>query len=334
MTRRTRAYLACQLAGWSLWGTANLGFFALSGLAIEARSIAWAVLGALVGFAISHGYRRLVRRAGWLRLPLRALAPRVVVAAVAQGCVMMAWVIAIARLTARTGERGLPSGQLPVFLFNFTVLFLGWSMIYFAVHWLERSRRADQAQLQNLRSQLNPHFLFNALNSVRGLITEDPARAQAAITRLASLLRAALGTTTRDTVSLARELEVVDDYLALEKVRFEDRLTVTLDIADEARQHQVPAMLLQTLVENALKHGIARCRDGGEVILRARVADRALALEVANTAAERAPEPTGGGVGLANAGERLELLFGSRATLRLDRSDPARTVVAVRIPLP
>jgi signal transduction histidine kinase len=333
MTRRTLAYLACQAAGWSVWGSATLVMFALSNEPIELRSLAWSVLGALVGFGISHAYRMVIRRRRWVVLPMRALAPRVIAASIVCGFALDLWVFAIGYATQRADEPGVPLGRLPVFLFNFSVLFVGWSLIYFSVHWLERSRNADRAQLAALKSQLNPHFLFNALNSVRGLVTEDPPRAQAAITRLAKLLRAALGTTATETVTLARELEVVDDYLALEAVRLEDRLRVTLDIADDARDAQVPALLVQTLVENAIKHGVARRRDGGEVSVRARIADRMLAIDVANTAADAAAESTTG-VGLANASERLQLLFGPRATLALDRTDPTRVVAHARIPLP
>jgi two-component system, LytTR family, sensor histidine kinase AlgZ len=333
MTRRTLAYLACQTAGWSLWASATLVMFALSNEPIEVRTFAWAVLGAVVGFSISHAYRAVLRRGRWTAMPMRGLAPRAIAASIVCGLALDLWVFAISYVTKRPGEPDLPLDRLPVFLFNFTILFLGWSLIYFSVHWLERSRNADRAQLAALKSQLNPHFLFNALNSVRGLVTEDPSRAQAAITRLAKLLRAALGTTATETVTLARELEVVDDYLALEAVRLEHRLRVTLDIADDARDAQVPALLVQTLVENAIKHGIARRRDGGEVSVCARIADRMLAIDVANTAADAAPEQATG-VGLANASERLQLLFGPRASLQLDRSDRTRTVAHARIPLP
>jgi len=334
VTRRTLAYLTCQAIGWSIWGALNIAMFALQRFPIDLRTISWAVLGALVAFSISHGFRTLVRRWRWAALPLRALVPRVVAGAVVQGALLDLWVFAIAGLTARAGEEQLGPAKLVGFLFNFSVLYLVWSLIYFGAHWLERSRYADRAQLHHLKSQLNPHFLFNALNSVRGLVTEDPPRAQAAITRLAKLLRVALGSTTTDTIALARELEVVEDYLALEAVRLEERLRVALAIDDAARDAPVPALLVQTLVENAIKHGIARRRDGGEVAITARIADNVLVLHVANTSVDDAAPDASTGVGLANARERLALLFGPRATLRLDRSRADRTVAEVRIPLP
>jgi LytS/YehU family sensor histidine kinase len=174
--------------------------------------------------------------------------------------------------------------------------------------------------------------LFNALNGIRGLVAEDPGKAQEAITRLAKLLRVALGSVTADTVPLSRELEVVGDYLAVEAVRLDDRLAVKLDIGTDALDVLVPAMLVQTLVENGIKHGIARRTDGGEIAVTARCDAGALEVSVSNTASDGAFEG-GDGVGLANAHERLQLLFGDRASLSLDRSDAARTVARVRIPI-
>jgi two-component sensor histidine kinase len=326
-----RRYAVCQLAGWSAWMAMTLTYLQLSGMGISARGVRMAATEAALGFAISHGYRTLVRARRWSTLPLRRLAPRVVAAAVVQAALLDGAITGIECLLV-SADQLLPLGLVGIFLLNFAILYLAWSFLYFGLHWLERSRRAEQAELRFLKSQLNPHFLFNALNSIRGLVAEDPRKAQEAITRLAKLLRVALGSVTADTVSLARELEVVDDYLAVEAVRLDDRLAVRLDIAPDTLGVAVPAMLVQTLVENGIKHGIARRTDGGEIAVIARRADGVLRLEVSNTAAGPPTEP-GSGVGLANAHERLQLLFGDRATLALDRSRAERTTAVVRIPL-
>jgi hypothetical protein len=330
MTRR--GYAVCQVTGWTAWTLTTLMYFRLSGIAITAQSVSWALMQSGVGFAISHGYRRIVRARRWAALPLRRLAPRVLGAAVAQAMLLDAAIDGLAWLSERSAEQSLKLDLLVMFLLNFTILYLAWSFLYFGLHWLERSRRAEQAELRYLKSQLNPHFLFNALNSIRGLVSEHPPRAQEAITRLAKLLRVALGSVTADTVPLARELEVVDDYLAIEAVRFDARLAVRLDIARDTLDIAVPAMLVQTLVENGIKHGVARRTDGGEIVVTARRQGGALRLEVSNTAAGPGDD-AGNGVGLANAHERLQLLFGDRATLVLDRSSAERTTAVVRIPL-
>jgi two-component system, LytTR family, sensor histidine kinase AlgZ len=307
-------------------------YLQLSGVGVSVRTVWWSVFESAVGFAISHAYRWIIRPRRWTALPLVRLAPRVIVASIVQAALLDGAILALS-LVAPSSERGpLPSDLLVMFLFNFSIVYLAWSFLYFGLHWLERSRRAEKAELHYLKSQLNPHFLFNALNGIRGLVAEDPPRAQEAITRLAKLLRVALGSVTADTVPLARELEVVDDYLAVEALRLEDRLAVRLDIAPDTLDLPVPAMLVQTLVENGIKHGIARRPEGGEIAITARRSAGALELAVSNTAGDRAGEP-GGGVGLANAHDRLQLLFGDRAKLALDRSNAERTTAIVRIPI-
>jgi two-component system sensor histidine kinase AlgZ len=326
-----RGYAICQITGWSAWALTTLGYLQLVGVGVTPRTLRSAAIQSAIGFAISHVYGA-GRARRWIALPLRRLAPRVILASVVQGVVLDAAIVALSWLMSTADGKPFPLDLIVLFLFNFTILYLAWSFLYFGLHWLERSRRAEQAELRFLKAQLNPHFLFNALNSIRGLVAEDPRKAQEAITRLAKLLRVALGSVTADTVSLARELEVVDDYLAVEAVRLDDRLAVRLDIAPDTLGVPVPAMLVQTLVENGIKHGIARRTDGGEIAVTARCAGGVLRLEVSNTAADPATEP-GGGIGLANAHERLLLLFGDRATLALDRSSAERTTAVVRIPL-
>jgi LytS/YehU family sensor histidine kinase len=219
----------------------------------------------------------------------------------------------------------------------------GWLCLYFFYHLFDRYTRlrieqlrlvacVKEAELRALKSQINPHFIFNSLNSLRGLIDENPDRARQAVTQLANLLRYSLQSGHLETVPFEEELRTVNDYLALEQVRHEERLRVRLDIAPGALGLSVPPMLLQTLVENAVKYGIAPRREGGEIMVIARCERDHLRLQVTNPGTLAA---NGGstGVGLRNAAERLRLLFGSRATLNL-REDPSGRVVAeVILPL-
>ena len=224
------------------------------------------------------------------------------------------------------------------------LVFAVWAVVYALVATGFRLRDAERDRLQlraalaearmaTLESQLNPHFLFNALNTVRALITEDPAGARRAVTLLSALLRQTLATARAATHALADELAVVETYLELEALRFGDRLAVCVEADAAARQSVVPALLVQTLVENAVKHGVARCRDGGEVSVIARAADQHLTLTVTNPVpATPASGPADGtGTGLANARERLALLFGDRARLSLDVSD-GQAVAHVQMP--
>src|SRR5579863_3744214 len=174
-----------------------------------------------------------------------------------------------------------------------------WTMLY--IRFTEKRRQEErevnlrlavsEAELRALEAQINPHFLFNCLNSIRALVVENPQLAQDMITRFASILRYNLNRDLNHTVPLAAELEVVNDYLALESVRLEDRLRIELAIEPEAARAFIPPMLLQTLVENALKHGIAALPEGGDLQIRARIEGDQLVVEVINTGQIAKPKP-------------------------------------------
>jgi two-component system sensor histidine kinase AlgZ len=218
-----------------------------------------------------------------------------------------------------------------------------WTTLYVAITAVRRYGEARrntlrlqlalrEAELRALGAQVNPHFLFNCLNTIRGMIVEDAARAQDMITRLANILRYSLQQDRAHTVPLEREIEVVSDYLAIEGIRFEDRLRVQFSIDPAAARALVPSMLLQTLVENALKHGLANLPDGGELLIRAAIERDALVIEVENTGRLTEPQPGGTQIGLRNARERLRLLYGEGASLNLANREGGRVSAKVLIP--
>jgi two-component system, LytTR family, sensor kinase len=186
--------------------------------------------------------------------------------------------------------------------------------------------------LQSLRSQVNPHFLFNALNSVRALVVEDPRLAQDAVTKLSELLRYSLQSNKVDLVELSAEIEMVRDYLAIEEIRFEERLRVSFDIDPAALSAEIPSMLLQVLVENAVKHGIAKLPRGGIVAVSGRITVGMLRLEVINSGRVRAAGKTTG-IGLENTRQRLRLLYGDRAWLTLNNCGDDLVAATALMPL-
>ncbi len=197
-----------------------------------------------------------------------------------------------------------------------------------------------EAELRALKAQVNPHFLFNSLNSLRALIDEDAPRAREVVTRLANMLRYSLQSGQLETVSLDEELRTVEDYLALEQIRHEGRLRVRWAVDEPARVLPVPPMLLQTLVENAVKYGISTRREGGEVVVWAKVEGQVLDIRVSNPGELASPGNTSSakagsstGVGLRNASERLKLLYGDRAVLRLVEGPAGCVTAEVSIPL-
>jgi two-component system LytT family sensor kinase len=188
---------------------------------------------------------------------------------------------------------------------------------------------AQQAQLAALRAQINPHFLFNALHSVGALVASDPVRADQALERLGDLLRYTLGTD--DEVLFAQEWRFTQDYLAFEQLRLGDRLQVHLMVDAAAMSSMVPPLILQPLVENAVRHGIADRVEGGRIDLTARVEDSCLVLCVRDDG--RGGENVGtDGIGLMSVRRRLAALYGGRATLVIDRGQ-AGFAVTVHLPL-
>jgi len=321
------------------------------------RSLLELAVFAALGAALTHMLRGVLRRRAWARLPLRALAPRILGLALLLSLPLAAITNYMSIAALWTPEQldiqnvHIPSGIIHqargvILVLDVTVLFIVWAVLYLTITALrdqrsaalrqsELTRALQLAELRLLKSQLNPHFLFNSLNSVRALIAEDPAGAQKAVTQLARTLRYTLTAGREEFVTLARELEIVEDYLALESLRFGDRLRIERDLAPEAMGVQVPVMLLQTVVENAIKHGIAELPAGGDLRIVAALRGGTLHIDVENTRPEeneRKLRSKGEGVGLDNAAERLRLLFGAKAKLDLDLSRVEVAVARIRIP--
>ncbi len=208
--------------------------------------------------------------------------------------------------------------------------------------WQEEALRAArlgedlaQARLDALRAQLNPHFLFNALNAVVTLIARDAAAAQVMLVRISELLRATLAAGNAQETTLAAELDLTAKYLEIEQARFADRLTVTWAIAGDAGECIVPAFALQPLVENALKHGVGRRTDGGTVAISARSDGSTLELTVRDDGpdAMTGAAPAGAGIALANLRARLDRLHGAAASLTLTPRPGGGTDATMRLPL-
>jgi sensor histidine kinase YesM len=195
----------------------------------------------------------------------------------------------------------------------------------------EARRAAVEAQLASLESRVQPHFLFNTLNSIASLIPTDPQGAEKMTARLASLLRSSLDTADHPLVPLEQELQTVRDYLEIERVRFGDRMKGEFAIDASAASTLVPRFSLQTLVENSVKYAIASRRDGGRVSVRAAARDGRVRIEVEDDGPGFDPQQVPGNHGLELLRQRLAFTYGERATLNI-QTVPGRTVVSVEIP--
>jgi LytS/YehU family sensor histidine kinase len=229
-------------------------------------------------------------------------------------------------LTGRGAEAMQRLRTSPILIWNLmmgTWLYLMVAGLSYAIRAQRRARAveaaaaearllAQQAQLAALRAQVNPHFLFNALHSVGALVASDPARADRALEQLGDLLRYALHA--EDQVSFGREWAFTQDYLAFEELRLGARLRLETEIDDAARGVLVPPLILQPLVENAVRHGIADRPEGGRIALRARVSDHRLVLTIEDDGPGNGVK-AGNGLGVGSVRERLSVLYGGTASL-------------------
>lgn len=225
-------------------------------------------------------------------------------------------------------------------IFNFILIAL-WLLIYMVWHYLMRNqtdkiarlhleKTVKDLELRTIKSHINPHFIFNSLNSIRALVDENPERARKAITELSNLLRSSLQMGKNETVLLEQELRIVKDYLALEYIRFEERLKIVWSIEDDSLGEPVPPMMLQTLVENAIKHGISQHVLGGTVTIITTVTDDYLKIIVRNTGNLKGETE---GFGLKSTRNRLNLLYGGKAHFSIKQLDDEIVETKVLLPL-
>jgi hypothetical protein len=338
--------LFSYLSAWELLG----GFCAL--LLVMAGAFSWAEalslaipLSALYGFIClgSFWVCRVTPLAGSLA---RVGAAHVAAAALCASLLLeaaRAWAGILDRLEVFSASLARHAGPLaPLILGLGFVLYLFAAALHYLLAAFEESRRAEtealthqilsrEAELRALRAQIQPHFLCNSLNSINALIGSRPEEARRVCVLLADFLRRTLVVGVRDRVPLAEELNLVEDLLAIEKVRFGDRLRFECSVEEAARDWLVPPLVLQPLVENAVTHGIAQCLDGGTVRLTARRRGDRLLLAIDNPRDAEAPVRPGTGIGLENVRRRLETLYGRAAEMRA-RSEPASFRVELELP--
>jgi LytS/YehU family sensor histidine kinase len=278
---------------------------------------------------------------GWPQLPLRRLIPRIAAASLVVAALLVVLLLPLLFAILSSPSR---AGPLTAIYTIHLVIVLAWILLYLGYHYVHRVRTAEtekwrlevamrDTELGALRAQLNPHFLFNSLNSLRALVTEDPGRAKEAITGLAALLRHTLQLSRTRTTTIRREMEATEHYLELEALRFESRLRYTLSVDPAALDYSIPPMLIQTLVENAIKHGIGPLPEGGTVRIAVQSRSDGLHIHVRNTGT-LAGNPDQRGIGLANSLERLRLIYGDGVTLQLWPSELDEVTCEVVVPSP
>jgi signal transduction histidine kinase len=223
-----------------------------------------------------------------------------------------------------------------------TPIFLVWISIYILWHYIELTNKEaidkirletliKELELKTIKSQINPHFIFNALNSIRALVDEEPQRARQAITELSNILRSSIQIDKFETTSFEKELAIVKDYLALEYIRFADRLVIEYDIDYATLQNQIPPMMLQTLVENAIKHGLGKQPGNCTIKISAHFVDDKQIITVVNNGKLQMVEQDG--FGLQSTKERLQILYKEAATFEIFQDADNLVTAKLMIPI-
>ena len=338
-------YLLFQAAGWGLLALINIFFF-ITFDRLDFQHIRRMMLTVMLGFSISHIMRYHIKRVGLLRQPQdRQIIGFVLITLFYAGMwgLLESLVIHLFPVikTYRRRSTFLEMAYRNV-INGASILFI-WNSIYFLYHYIVRSRSQEvdtlrlralvkELELKTIKSHINPHFIFNALNSIRALIDENPARARDAVTGLSKLLRSSMQSEHLETVSLEEELGILRDYLALEHIRFEDRLRVEMHIDEMTLDLRVPPMMLQTLVENAIKHGVSQSVSGGDIVIRSSLSDDGFEIVVRNsgTLKEAISQQ---GFGISSTENRLKLQYGDQASFSIGNVEGGFVEARILLPL-
>jgi two-component system, LytTR family, sensor kinase len=285
-----------------------------------------------------------IRWSGWLFLPIEKMAPRLMGAIIATSVVYALLVLVSFQLLSLNQKKELDFlTRLFNNIINSGIFIVPWVVIYYFYHYIEKSRRQQldtlklealvkELELKTIKSHINPHFIFNALNSIRALIDENPGRARDAITELSNILRSSMKAEKLEIVPFEKELNIVKDYLALEHIRFEDRLKVEYEIDEDTLDQPVPPMMLQTLVENAIKHGIGKEVQGGLIKIISDFNGDYHELLVQNSGKLNG-QVNEDGFGLSSTRNRLQLLFGDKSNFEIRQVNGNIVEARVQIPV-
>lgn len=341
---RNKIYWISQIIGWSIFVIFNISMISLFGHFTWQRFTTTLYMG-FTGVCITHIFRFYTIKRKWLKLSLRKIIPRTILSSFVLGAILYLIILTVSYFIGHTHFNEMQIGNIIWSLFNLTGIILVWELIYFSVHFFENYKAVEvealiweaavkDYELKTLKSQLNPHFIFNALNSIRALIRENPDNAQTAVTYLSNILRYSLKKEHIETVSLADEILTVNDYLKLESIRYEERLKYKIDVDEASNQIEIPPMMIQTLVENGIKHGLSNREHGGEIHLSTSLTNSHLIIEIRNTGNfDDVAFKKSKGFGIKNTKHRLNLIYGDRAKFTIENETEEIVLAKIVIPI-
>ncbi len=332
----------CQIGGWTMLFLINL-FFTMTYQAVNFSHIYAFLYLSLLGLVFTHFDKGYIVRYELVKRPIKQILPRILFSSLMLSVVMTVLFLIATRLLHLNHSKTIGVDIFVNNLFNIWMILGIWYLIYFAIHYFEGFNKAEierfrweaavkDFELKTLKSQLNPHFMFNALNSIRALVEENPERAKETITQLSNIFRYSLRIEKTETVPLEDEIRIVRDYLALEKVRYEERLNYSISVDEAADRIEIPPMMIQTLVENGIKHGIAKLHSGGTVSIKAAVEGGKLTIQITNSGSfSDADLQNTTGFGVSNTKQRLQIIYGRSAEFKIFEENK-NVIVLITIP--
>ena len=339
------SYWLCQLGGWgSLFMLMGVAFLNDPFPRAHAVPMIYQCVFCVSGLIFTHTFRALYHLRNWKDLRGTTFAPKV-----ALSCLTFAVLETIVTHAVVFNFMGAPletnrpfSGLLIMGSIQNAVTLVAWTALYLGYQYQrelqeERVNRVlldaelKEARLQRLRSQINPHFLFNSLNTIRAIAGVDAELTREAVTQLAELMRAALESSEEKVVTFDEELRIVQAYLGLEQLRHQDRLRIEASINEELLSAVVPPLICQTLVENALKHGAHSSNETGTVRYALTGDHKSVRFEVRNPGSLKIAS-CNNGTGLVNAQRRLQLIYGRKAALSLRMTEPGEVTALLVLP--
>ncbi len=332
MQNKKQLYWISQIVGWLLYAIVVGVFNVLTGSRLSTELFFSLLSIFLIGMAVAHTFRLIIVKLNWMRFNIPRLIPRILLGALTIGVlVYFLQLIIIDGLIVQSTYQFNFKDAFPSII-NWTLLYLMWSLLYFLFHFVTNYKKEEiknlkwqaaknEIELNKLKSQLNPHFIFNSMNSIRALINEDPNLAKEAITQLSNVLRNSLLMGKQKLIPFGDEMKLVNDYLGLEKTRFEERLTIERDIDKNTEVFLIPPLMVQTIVENGIKHGTSKLIDGGILSITASIENEKLKIVIYNSGFYDTTKESETGFGLLNTVQRLKLLYGKAASFEIENVD-------------
>ncbi|MCK5102914.1 MAG: histidine kinase [Cyclobacteriaceae bacterium] len=337
---KTKIYWILQIGGWALFAIVNIVLNYLQDT-LNVQIFFYSLLISIWYIISTHIFRYFIIRKDWLNAKIKKVIFKIFIFIFALTISnflvhLLIWL----SLGVLDFEYDLDPVNVGVYLLSTLLIYFVWALFYFIYHYFDRYNTAlkyealkNEIELNNLKSQLNPHFIFNALNSIRALIDENPSKSKDAITQLSSILRSSLVINKKKLTGFNEEMHTVRDYLDLETIRFEERLRTNFNIDPKSKNFTVPPLMIQTLVENGIKHGISKLKEGGEISLETQVKDSRLYIKIRNNGQLTDKKFNGTkGLGIENTRQRLKLLYGNKATFSIFNEDENTVLSEVSLP--